>query len=63
LTRFLTAGNYTLILGGYDGTTAGGNLLYTATITASPVPVPGAIWLFGSAMAGLLGVSKRKRAA
>lgn len=29
----------------------------------SAVPVPGAVWLFGSAMAGLVGVSKRKRAA
>lgn len=64
LSRFLTAGNYTLILGGYDGTTPGTNLLYTATISAaaSPVPVPGAVWLFGSAIAGLVGVSKRKRA-
>lgn len=63
LTRFLTAGDYTLILGGYDGTAAGANLLYTATITAaaSPVPVPGAVWLFGSAIAGLVGVNKRKR--
>lgn len=30
------------------------------TITASPVPVPGAVWLFGSAMAGLVGFSRRK---
>jgi len=27
-----------------------------------PVPVPGAVWLFGSAMAGLIGVSRRKTA-
>lgn len=62
LTRFLTAGNYTLILGGYDGTFAGANLAYTTTISAaaSPVPVPGAVWLFGSAMAGLIGFGKRK---
>ena len=58
LTRFLTAGNYTLILGGYEGTTKGTNLAYTATITA--VPLPGAVWLFGSAMAGLVGFSRRK---
>ncbi|WP_152428844.1 hypothetical protein [Methylomonas sp. MK1] len=64
LTRFLTAGNYTLILGGYDGTVGGANLAYTATISAaaSPVPVPGAVWLFGSAMAGLVGFGKRKTA-
>lgn len=65
LTRFLTAGNYTLILGGYDGTTAGANLAYTATISAaaSPVPVPAAVWLFGSAMAGLIGFNRRKQIA
>lgn len=64
LTRFLTAGNYTLALGGYDGSVAG-QLAYTATITAaaSPVPVPGAVWLFGSAMAGFVGLGKRKRTA
>lgn len=66
LTRFLTAGNYTLILGGYDGTVGGANLAYTATISAaaaaSPVPVPGAVWLFGSAMAGLIGFGRRKPA-
>jgi hypothetical protein len=30
------------------------------TITASPVPVPGAVWLFVSSMAGLVGFSRRK---
>jgi hypothetical protein len=29
----------------------------------SAVPVPGAVWLFGSAMAGLIGVNRRKQAA
>jgi len=29
--------------------------------TASPVPVPAAIWLFGSAIAGFVGVSRRKK--
>jgi hypothetical protein len=32
------------------------------TITASPVPVPGAVWLFVSAMAGLIGFGRRKAA-
>lgn len=62
LTLFLTAGDYTLILGGYDGTSPGTNLAYTATISAAaPVPLPGAVWLFGSAMAGLIGFSGRKK--
>lgn len=30
------------------------------TIRASVVPVPAAIWLFGSALMGLVGVSRRK---
>ena len=39
-------------------TLANNQLLYTA---AAPVPVPAAVWLFGSALAGLVGVSRRKR--
>ncbi|MCX8050104.1 MAG: hypothetical protein N3A55_10675, partial [Methylohalobius sp.] len=50
LTLPLAAGQYTLILGGYDS--AGGpNVKYTATITA--VPVPAAAWLLGGALAWL----------
>ena len=60
LTRYLTAGNYTLILGGYDGTTAGGNLTYNAHISASAVPLPGVAWLFGSGLAGWGLFSRRK---
>lgn len=33
------------------------------TPTASPVPVPGAVWLFGSGLLGLVGLAKRKRTA
>ena len=31
-------------------------------LTPAAVPVPGAVWLFGSAMAGLVGVTRRKQA-
>lgn len=34
----------------------------TIELTAAPVPVPGAAWLFGSAILGALGVTRRKRA-
>jgi hypothetical protein len=61
LTRWLTAGTYTLILGGYDGTTLGGNLPYKATISAAAVPVPAAAWLFGAALTSLVGVHRRRR--
>lgn len=32
----------------------------TIMITANPVPVPGAVWLFGSALLGLIGKVRRK---
>jgi hypothetical protein len=50
---------YTIVLGGYRNgawsDTADGYVLNVAA-----VPVPGAIWLFGSAMAGLIGFGRRK---
>lgn len=33
------------------------------SISVNPVPVPAAVWLFGSGLAGLIGVSRRKKAA
>ncbi|MEQ1621302.1 MAG: VPLPA-CTERM sorting domain-containing protein [Methylococcales bacterium] len=35
---------------------------YEMNITTSAVPVPGAVWLFGSALAGLVGLRRRKAA-
>jgi len=34
---------------------------HTGTYLVSVVPVPAAVWLFGSAMVGLVGVSRRKK--
>lgn len=52
---------YTIFLGGYMGgawqTTTDGY-----SLTVSQVPVPGAVWLFGSAVAGLVGFGRRKAA-
>ena len=31
-----------------------------ATVTTSPVPVPAAVWLFGSGLIGLVGIARRK---
>jgi len=61
LTRWLAAGAYTLILGGYDSAGGGGNAPYKAMISAAAVPVPAAAWLFGGALASLIGVHRRKR--
>jgi hypothetical protein len=35
----------------------------TLTITGNPVPLPAAVWLFGSGVLGLIGVSRRRKAA
>jgi hypothetical protein len=32
------------------------------TVTAAPVPVPAAVWLFGSGLLGLIGVARRRKA-
>lgn len=57
----LAAGNYSLWIGG-NGPVASttGSQSYVATLTTSPVPVPGAVWLFGSAMAGLISFNRRQ---
>ena len=39
----------------------GDDLLFTQIV--SPVPLPAAVWLFGSALLGLIGLSRRKKAA
>lgn len=40
---------------------AAGDLTFIAT--ASPVPIPGAVWLFSSGLLGLVGIARRKKAA
>jgi hypothetical protein len=62
---FAEAGQvYTVALGG-NGVGAwnknAAEYAMSITAVASPVPVPAAIWLFGSAMAGLLGINKRSK--
>ncbi|MEQ1638088.1 MAG: hypothetical protein ABL903_15515 [Methylococcales bacterium] len=59
----LAAGNYSLWVGGNGtGNTPAGTQSYMANITASPVPLPGAVWLFGSAIAGLVSFNRRRQA-
>ena len=52
------ATDYTLVLSG----NAGNGASYGGSIAVAPVPVPAAVWLFGSALMGMLGVSRRKKA-
>jgi hypothetical protein len=40
-----------------------GTLTLTGNTVAAPVPLPAAVWLFGSGLMGLVGVSRRRKAA
>lgn len=52
---------YSIYLGGVDFGDWNDNLAgYKLNIATSPVPVPGAVWLFGSALAGFGLVGRRK---
>lgn len=55
----LAAGKYIVFIGGNSDTSTA-NDTYTANITVSSVPVPAAAWLMGSAILGLVGVSRKK---
>jgi hypothetical protein len=48
--------NFNVLPAAFEGATNGGN------ISTSPVPLPGAIWLFASGAAGLFGVRRRQLA-
>jgi len=57
-------GFYSGIIGGeqvLNTTNPGGTLDYTITMGVSAVPVPAAVWLFSSALIGMIGI-KRKSA-
>lgn len=55
----LQAGYYTLYVGGTDASLSGG--LYNLSVSAaSAVPVPAAVWLFGSGLLGLVGMARRQ---
>ena len=60
----LKSGYYLMAAGGscYDGV-CGSGTNFNMQVSGSPVPVPGAVWLFGSAMTSLVGLNQRKRKA
>ncbi|MGE0470665.1 MAG: hypothetical protein AB7L09_19040 [Nitrospira sp.] len=61
----LAPGLYTLIFGGNPSFALGqtGTHAFTATLTTSPVPIPAALWLFGSGLVGLAGLARRRLSA
>jgi hypothetical protein len=57
------AGTYTIALGGDGASGFGiGPFAYTMNVGVSEVPVPAAVWLLGSALAGVAGVARRRAA-
>lgn len=71
----LSAGKYSLWIGGNatgtgicgptctsNGSTGSTNQQYLANISVAAVPVPGAVWLFGSAVAGMIGFGRKAKA-
>lgn len=54
------AGYYTLIVGAHGGAADGG-VAYTVTTHSYSVPIPAAVWLFGSALGGLGLFGRRKQ--
>jgi hypothetical protein len=57
----LAAGKYFLWIGGNGSDNS--NEFYKASLSVAPVPVPGAVWLFGSAVAGLIGFGRKSKIA
>lgn len=48
---------------GFDTTADSATAISTDIINTSVVPVPAAVWLFGSGLLGLIGMARRKKAA
>ncbi len=64
LTISLAPGNYSIgasgAATGLNGNTTGAHGVLSFSATAAPVPLPGAAWLFLTAMMGVLGLNRRK---
>ncbi|MDN5941656.1 MAG: hypothetical protein L0H94_07220, partial [Nitrospira sp.] len=57
----LGPGLYSLVFGGNPPPgTPGASVGYLATLTTSPVPLPAAVWLFGSGVAGIIAFARRR---
>jgi hypothetical protein len=43
----------------FNGSTSYAVEVLTSTLTVSPTPIPGAIWLLGSGLVGLVGIRRK----
>ena len=64
----IVGGNYVSVDGDSDGTPGldmidGAFPGFSANFDLQPVPVPAAVWLFGSGLLGLVGVARRRKTA
>lgn len=63
--QILTTDTLLTLANGFHQLIVSGNALKTASyggsLQVSPVPVPAAVWLFGSALMGVIGVARRKQ--
>lgn len=50
-----------MIDGPFAGASANFNVIANFNVMINPVPVPAAVWLFGSGLIGLFGLSRRKK--
>ena len=60
LSTLITVGDSVLPGGGWSPAI---DLYEPGTVNISAVPVPAAVWLFGSGLLGLVGISRRKKEA
>jgi hypothetical protein len=56
----LSGNNYTLIIN-FDDADPAGAAWYTVELNTSAVPLPGAVWLLGSGLLGLVGLRRKNR--
>ncbi len=56
-----TAGDYRLQARALSDDFAFSDMIFSMDLTPSPVPIPAALWLSGSGLLGLIGLSKRKK--
>jgi len=59
---FLSSGAYSIGVAGGVGGQSDSIMSYQSDLVVSAVPVPAAIWLFGSGLVGLIGVARRNKA-